>query len=114
MISLKRIEYEIINETKCGEEELSILIGGFAKEYGLETLLDALVNLIEQGLLICTRGTSNKVMKISSKDLEEYVNKRKKSGENLIEYPEVCKELYFFATDEGIKYLNDEDQPISN
>lgn len=114
MSELSKLEYEVINETKCGKEELSILIAGFKNEYDLNIIIDSLVKLVGAKYLICTKGNINKNVIINRDELDKYINKRIQSGEKLEEYPHVCDEYYFFATDDGISLLKENDKPITS
>jgi hypothetical protein len=111
MVQMNKLDYAIIDETKCGIEELSVLIGGFAQEYGLENLIGSLVRLVNSGLISCYLGDTLREI-ITGDELEEYINKRKLANENLDEYPDVCEEYSFVATDKGIEQLSDDDKPI--
>ena len=108
---INQLEYELIEETKCGKEELSVLIEAFSQEYGLENLIASLVKLVEEGFIDCFVGKDKK-QNITKQELEAYIDKRLMMNEDLSEYPEVCEEYYFFATDKGISQLSDEDKPI--
>lgn len=112
MEDITRQEYELINETKCGSEELFVLIGGFSKEYGLEELLKAIVKLVNYGYLSYSYQSTEALTQITLEQLKKYVQMRLDAGEELDEYPEVCDEYAFTATEKGLEILSEEDKPI--
>lgn len=109
-----KIEYDLINETKCGDEPLYILMAGYAPKNEPGELFKALVHLVELRYLECFSDDKSRPrpLKITYADLENYLKIRKKSNENLGEYPENCPEYHFYATDTGINQLSDDDKPI--
>jgi hypothetical protein len=112
MESISKLEYELIEYTKCGEEPLSVLIAGFMDEYGLDRLLRSLIHLVEINCLTCSKDYSKgRNTKVTIKDLTEYIEIRKANKENIKEYPECVEEYHFTATDKGINYLKEEDKP---
>ena len=112
MGSLSRLEYEIIEYTKCGKEEMSVLLGAFLGEYGLQKLLHALTRLVELDYLACYVGSSDQSIRVSKAQLEAYVHIRREAGEILHELPEVCEEYSFFATEQALEELTEEDRPV--
>ena len=109
---MNKLDYGIIDETKCGIEELSLLIGGLAQEYGLGSLLDSLIRLVNLGFINCYVGNTDEKHNVTKEELKEYISKRNMANENLDEYPEVCEEYSFSATDKGIEQLSEDDKPI--
>ncbi|MEW6606730.1 MAG: hypothetical protein AB1414_04625 [bacterium] len=107
---LSDIEYKIIEDCKCGYEELFILIS-LIPEGEEKKLFTAIINLCEQKLLAC-RYKNNPQYEPTLNELMDYLNKRKKTGEELETYPEVCEEYEFIATESGIDLLKEDDKPI--
>ena len=112
MQPLGRLEYELINETKCGEEELFGLIAGFAPEYGLPPLLSALASLVSSGHLACQVGSGRQDIVVTYQMLQQYVRCREAAGEQLDQYPAACAEYSFRATERGLALLSESDKPI--
>ena len=105
---LNKLEYEIIDECKCGPEEFFVLVSSinYNNDEELNSFLITLISLIERKLLKC------KEKEISLKDLEDYINKRKMAKEDLGEHPNVVEEYSFEATELGIKELEEKDRPV--
>ena len=111
MPTLSRLEYRLIDETKCGKEPLFVLVKtvGAAR---LDPLLKALVRLVTDGRLLCTREVDGKVVAVSVADLQSYCRGRQQEGEDLAEPPNVGGGYDFAATDRGIALLKEKDRPI--
>lgn len=113
-MQITKIEYDLINETKCGDEPLYILMAGYAPKDEPDELFKALVHLVELRYLECFSDDKSRPrpLKVIYEDLETYFKIRKKFKENLDEYPENCPEYHFYATAVGINQLSDEDKPV--
>lgn len=108
------LEYDIIDECKCGPEEFFVLVSSV--EFGcndeLDSFLKILVLLVKRGLLQCDRVHGESNINISLEELQAYVQQRIDAGESLDEYPSVCKEYTFTTTEKGIECLQKSDRPI--
>jgi hypothetical protein len=107
------LEYKIIDECKCGFEELFNLIGfvDFSETTEIDRLVKTLVNLNQGGYLNCKFGKENK-KNLTELKIREHIQKRIKYGEDLESYPKSGEEYSFFATDKAINILREEDKPI--
>lgn len=107
------LEYKIIDECKCGFEELFNLIGlvDFSEADEIDRLVKTLVKLNIAGYLECRFGTEQKT-NLTETQLREQIKKRINNGEDLESYPVRGKEYSFFATDKAINMLREEDRPI--
>ena len=113
-MAITKIEYELLDETKCGDEPLSILLSGCNNKKEIALLAKALVRLVRMRCLECSSddNTRPSSIKLTLKDLRTYLEIRERHGESLEEYPEHCPEYHFQATDLGIGHLRPEDRPI--
>lgn len=112
MKHFSKLEYELINYTKCGPEELFVLIGAFAEEFGLDILLKTIVKLVNSGYLKYSHLTNKKSLQITLDQLNKYIQKRVETGEELDKVPKVWDEYEFEATKKGINILSNEDKPV--
>ena len=103
------LKYEIIDECKCGFEELFVLFGlvdhNNADE--LDRLAKELVNLHRNGYLACKFG-SRDLKTITRKQLNDHIQARINKREKLESYPQDEKEFSFFTTEKGRNQLADE------
>jgi hypothetical protein len=110
---LNAVEYELLDECKCGPEEFFGLVSSFypGPEEQIQSFLNALARLLDRRLLTCDPplDASDKASYIEQ--LRGYVNTRRVAGESLDEHPEVVAELSFTATDFGLLALRPEDRP---
>jgi len=111
-MNIKKLEYEIINECKCGCEELFVLIGSVDthSNYELDIFVETLLNLISQEYIICTLNGER--IEITKTDIKNYIETKLKNNEDLEEHSEIVEEYCFTTTDKGIKLLREEDKPI--
>lgn len=111
---LTKTEYDLINETKCGDEPLSILLPETKDPKALDALARVLVRLVKLGYLECSSDDKAKIfpLRITLGDLRVYFRTRTQFGEKLQDYPGCCPEYHFRATDKGIKQLRLGDRPI--
>ena len=107
------LKYKIINECKCGFEELFNLIGlvDFTKKKEIDTFVKEIVSLHEDGFIEC-RFASKKVKTITENQLNEHIVLRVSRGEEIESYPENGKEYSFYSTEKAIKQLQRKDQPL--
>ena len=110
LIERQSIEYQILDECKCGPEEFFVLVSS-VEDGDIESFCQALVNLVADGYLRCDRGNLEDI-RLSIEDLHIYVEARRKAGEDLEQYPVACEEFRFTTTDRGIDALLPEDRPI--
>jgi|WetSurMetagenome_2_1015567.scaffolds.fasta_scaffold510957_1 hypothetical protein len=110
----KGLGYQILDECKNGPEEFSVLISSvnFANTTELNKFLEVTVNLVKEGLLICSQG-KRRDFYITNDEMKSYVNMRIDAGEKLDEYPSIIPELTFFTTEKGISCLKEEDRPLA-
>ena len=110
----KSLRYKIIDECKCGHEELFNLIG--MVDYNIKTEIDRfveqLVSLHEDGFLEC-KFASNLVQTITVDQLKSHIQSRIEKGEDIESYPENGKEFSFFTKDKALNQLTEKDRPMS-
>jgi hypothetical protein len=110
----KSLGYKIIDECKCGFEELFNLIGliDFNDEREIDRFVKQLVSLHGDSFLECKFGTKP-MQTVTENQLKKHIQLRINKGEDLESYPENGKEFSFFATDKALKQLIKKDKPIS-
>ena len=114
MKELDSIAYGIIEECKCGPEELFVLISSVypGEQQEIDNFIKTIAKLNQNGLLICRNANSSKEITVNYQALKFYVTLREEAGEKLDEYPIVCEEYVFEATDLGISNLSEKDKPV--
>ncbi len=107
------LEYKIIDECKCGYEELFNLIGliDFNDIKEMERFVKHIVSLHRGGYIECKFDTKLK-QTIAETQLKDHIQLRIINGEDLESYPESGKEFSFFATDKALNQLIEKDRPI--
>ena len=110
----KDLKYKIIDECKCGFEELFILIGliDYNDPKEIDQFSEKLVSLHKSGFLIC-KFDSKVMQTVNEKQIKDHIQLRIENGEDIESYPEKGKEFSFFATDIAINQLVEKDRPKS-
>jgi hypothetical protein len=107
------LDYDILNECKCGYEELCILVSlvQFESSTERDKLIKTLVRLFASGLLDCEYA-GEKLDNLTEDMVREHLINRLIKGEDLAQYPEDNDEYCFFSTEAGISVLLDDDKPV--
>ena len=107
------IQYDIIDECKCGFEEFFVLLGLVDTDNPNERmyLARSLEEMVKNGLLIC-EYKGNRKTNLMATELLAQINLRLACDEHLNSYPECCEEYSFMSTDEALLQLSDEDKPV--
>jgi hypothetical protein len=104
------IEYQVLDECKCGPEEFFVLVSSI-EDSDFEPFLEKLVRLVKEQYLQCDQGQRERI-DLSIADLRSYVDIRRNAGEDLEQHPAVCEEYRFTTTEQGLGILVPEDRPI--
>ena len=109
----KSLKYKILDECKCGFEELFNLIGliDFNDAREISRFVNRIVSLHRDGYLEC-KFVSKPLKTITENQLKKHIQLRINKGEDLESYPEDGKEFSFFTTETALKKLTSNDRTI--
>ncbi len=111
-MKISNFEYEIINECKCGPEELFVLMSSidYNSQREIDLFFDSLLKLVNNDLLVCR---SNKdIFKIKREHLYGYLKIKLENNESLENHSDFADEYLFESTKKAIELLKEEDKPI--
>jgi hypothetical protein len=114
ILPLTELEYELLEECKCGPEPIFVLVSSceWEKVSEVEKFICALVGLFERGLLASSSLAPRGSVLSPAETIREYFTTRVAAGESLDEPPEVVGEITFTTTEEGLACLLPEDRPV--